>query len=378
MGTDDPVRRSRLRQAASQARTLWVVAMEAARAHGGSRTGAALRARRLRVRGGWEYEEALRAGLLDLRLPMGEAERQVSRHAADTVTRALNPPTHSGVTDEKATFYRVAAAIGVPTPELYGILGRAGGWSAATGRVLADPDAAEAFLLREVPDELVVKPSAGYGGLGVRVLRREGSELVDLEGRRLTVGALVAELWDDPDWELFVVQERLRNHAALAQVSSSPTLQTVRVTTFVADDGTVQVLHAGLKVAAGGNVDNYRRGANGNALAEVELATGRVGTPRWPRPDRCGLASANGRGGALTGVALPGWPAVLELARESAARFLPQRTMGWDIAVTDRGPLVVEANRAYDPWPSAAFGEVVRAMRRALASGGRAEVQGAR
>ena len=367
----------RLRRAASQGWALREVAARAARAHGGSRIRAAIRARRLRVRGDWEYEEALRTGLLDARLPMREAERYASKHATDELTRELNPPTHVTVTDEKAMFYRVAAAIGIPTPELHGILGRAGGWSAATGRVLSDREDAVGFLRSEVPDELVVKPSAGYHGLGVRVLRREGAELVNLEGRRHTLRALVAELWEDPDWDLYVVQERLRNHADLERASGSPTLQTVRVTTFIAEDGTVQRLHAGLKVARGaGNVDNYRGGANDTALAEVEVATGRVGALRTPRPDGCGFLPAGGARGTVGGVVLPHWPAVLDLARESALRFLPQRTMGWDIALTDRGPLVVEANRSYDPWPTAGFGDVVRAMRRALASGGRAEVEG--
>jgi hypothetical protein len=367
----------RLRRAASQARALWDAAGRAARAHGGSRTRAAIRARRLRVRGHWEYEEALRTGLLDPRLPMREAERYASKHTTHELTRRLNPPTQVTVTDEKAMFYRVAAAIGIPTPELYGIVGRAGGWSAATGRVLSDREDAVSFLRSEVPDEVVVKPSAGYHGFGVRVLRREGADLVDLEGRRSTVRALVAELWEDPDWDLYVVQERLRNHADLQRASASPVLQTLRVTTFVAEDGTVQCVHAGLKVARGrGNVDNYRGGANGNALAEVDLATGRIAALRTPRPDGCGVIPAGGGDGRVEGIVLPGWTAVLDLARESALRLLPQRTMGWDIALTDRGPLVVEANHSYDPWPTAGFGDVVRAMRRALASGGRAEAEG--
>jgi hypothetical protein len=207
----------------------------------------------------------------------------------------LNPASLAGATAEKVIFYRHFAALGLPVPALHGVVGRAGGWSAASGRpVLGEPGIVA--LLAELPDDVVVKPSAGSHGNGVRVLRREGAALVDLDGRRRDPAALATELLRDPEFELFVVQERLHNHERIRSICPVETLQTVRMTTFAPDAGRVQLAHAYLKLAPrGGNVDNLRGGATGNVMVEVDMATGALepggaatGPPGWtPGGRRC-------------------------------------------------------------------------------------------
>ena len=94
-------------------------------------------------------------------------------------------------------------------------------------------------------------------------------------------------------------------------------------------------------------------------------------------PDELVVKPSGGPGGRGVRVPPPGGPGAGDLqGRRSAVRFLPQRALGWNIALTDQGPRIVEANSSHDPWPSAAFGDVVGAMGRVMASGGRAEVQG--
>jgi hypothetical protein len=346
--------------AARELRDLARVTGESSRRHGAGRLWAARRARMLRGRG-FEYDEAVLFGLMDPAVPADLARRFVSEYETTRLIDALNAEALSAVTAEKVIFYRHFSALGVAVPELYGAVGRAGGWSAVTGRPLADPASSAAFLAAEVPEEFVMKPSGGHHGLGVRVLRRDGHLFSDLEGRRWDAAGLVAEILADPDFDLHVVQERLRNHPDLQVIFASETLQTTRMTTFASDDGTVEVVHGSFKVGAGGgNVDNFRSGATGNVLVEIDLGTGALGRP----------FGDSGRGGVVEGAVLPDWAAACELARESARHLLPQRSMGLDVALTTRGPVLVEANRGYDPFPSAGFGDAVRAMERATREGG--------
>ena len=270
----------RISAAVSQARALAWTATRAAERHGVSRLRAARRARRLRVRGGFRYEETLSMGLLDPSIDETDALRRVSDYETAQMLRRLNPESLAALTAEKIIFYRHFAACGIPVPELHGVVGRAGGWSAASGRPLPGPDDCADFLAHGPWDDFVVKPSGGHHGYGVRVLIREGPELVDLEGRRSTPTTLTAELLADPEFDLFVVQERLRNHERVQALLRSETLQTVRVTSFVSDEGVPQVLHAYLRLAAAGlNIDNVRGGALANAAAEVDVATGAVESP---------------------------------------------------------------------------------------------------
>jgi glutathione synthase/RimK-type ligase-like ATP-grasp enzyme len=53
-------------------------------------------------------------------------------------------------------------------------------------------------------------------------------------------------------------------------------------------------------------------------------------------------------GNVIEGFRIPMWAEVVELL-ERGQRSLPDlRTLGWDIAVTDDGPLIVETNATYD------------------------------
>jgi hypothetical protein len=49
-------------------------------------------------------------------------------------------------------------------------------------------------------------------------------------------------------------------------------------------------------------------------------------------------------GARLTGIVLPEWPRVLQLARDAMALFPVLRSLGFDIGLTREGPRIVEVN----------------------------------
>ena len=49
------------------------------------------------------------------------------------------------------------------------------------------------------------------------------------------------------------------------------------------------------------------------------------------------------------GFQLPLWQDLCDLVIGSAKKFLPIQTIGWDVAVTSKGPVIVEANMFWDP-----------------------------
>ena len=51
---------------------------------------------------------------------------------------------------------------------------------------------------------------------------------------------------------------------------------------------------------------------------------------------------------AIEGFCLPYWPEAMALV-ERAHRTMPQLlTLGWDVAITDDGPIIIETNCRYD------------------------------
>ena len=330
-----------------QGRELVRVSRAGARAHASSPVAVARRARRMRVHGGFEYDEALGLGLLDPRRPEADCDLHVSRHAVLEVQRRLNPAGVTPISGEKAIFYPYCAAAGIPIPRLFGIIDTGGvGWSHLAGAAL-DADGIEAFFARDLPGEFVVKPSGGYQGRSVMVLGREGDRLVSARWSG-TPAELVAHLGADPEFSLWVVQQRLHDHPDLARLHPTTAIQTLRVVTLIDGEGEVEILYAVLRMAlGGGDFDNFARGTSGNGISEVSLATGRLGPLTMARPDGCGFVSRSEvpeTGVRIEGVDAPLWSETLDLVRRSAPALLPARTIGWDIALSDAGPVVVEAN----------------------------------
>jgi hypothetical protein len=310
------------------------------------------RARTVRAEGGYEYDEALATGLLDTREPLDGRHLGTSKHVTLLAQRELNPEALASLTEEKAIFYRLLEAYGLPAPTLHAVIARAGGWARGAG-VIADWDAFAAWL-PGVPGDIVVKPSAGVHGRGVRVLRRDADRLRDLG-----VGgaeAAAADLWDamtrDPEFPVWVVQERVRNAPEIARLGSADILQTARIVTVVHPDGSVSVVQCLLKLAAGdGAIDNYRGGATGNGIVVV-APDGSLGPVRSLTPGGHGhrmTPDLPATGQRVQGEVLPRWDEALDLARRAAELFLPARSIGWDIALTPDGPVIIEGNMWWDP-----------------------------
>ena len=218
----------RMRAALAELASLGRVSRRAERAYGCSRARAAVRAREVRRAGGWTYDEALAYGMLDPAMPREDWERMYSQHRREAIQGRHNPLCLDDFTEDKLTFHRYMAALGVPGPRVFGVVGRAGGWSAADGRVARGPEAFARMLRDEVPDEIVIKPVTGYLGFGVHVLTRGPGGLRDQDDRPVDPRELHARLVADPEFELFIVQERLRNHPAIEALHPTSALQTVR------------------------------------------------------------------------------------------------------------------------------------------------------
>lgn len=320
------------------------------RAFGGSRLAAVRRLQRLRRRG-FVYEDAVRLGLLDPAIGDDVLRGYASRHVALMAQRQANPDSFQDLTTQKAIFYRYCAAAGLPTPQLIAILHRdTCGWGVGDRVVNGGEDLAA--LLAEYPMDLVVKPSDGGKGVGVRVFRREAGMLVD-EAGALSPQDLWEVLRSDPDHRCYVIQERMRNREDVAALCSGEALNTIRLVTLVTRSGAREVVQGAIRLGLGGGVtDNFGNGSAGNGIVEIDPATGRMGPLLLARPDGCGFVATPeipSSGIRIEGVELPGWREALELAYSATGPFLPLRCVGWDIAITTRGPVLVEANREWTP-----------------------------
>jgi hypothetical protein len=358
------------RAAASRTARTATIATASARAVGPAGVpGLARRATHLVGARGFGFDEAYTLGLLDPAVDDDAIDAAVSKREMIAAQARLNPNEFWYLTEDKAIFYRLAEQLGVRVPALYGILCESGpGWS-HTGEVLADAADWERFLVGDaLPDTFVIKPARGYYGLGVHVIERRGDGTLHELGRGdVDAGALCREIVADPQFHVYVVQERLDNHPDMPGGRSA--LQTARIATLVERDGGVRVINAFFKTALdGAAIDNFRLGATGNYSSVLNVADGTFAN-----------VIGAGEGGVLTEVTPPEgvnaprvgerllmWDECCALVAAAAPHFLPMRCIGWDVAVTPTGPVIVEANMWWDPVGSQrSIRDALEIMRRA-------------
>jgi hypothetical protein len=278
------------------------------------------------------------------------ANRNIKRYVD-----VLTPRRYEGLYRNKLAFSRVFSAAGVAVARLYGVFEPC--WGAADdGSPLRNAAELADFVERRGIREFILKPVESERGLMVLPLRREGDALAAPGGRTLTWDDVVAHMSDEsalrdayPDDAVppraFLVEERLRPHPALAELTRE-TVCSARVITLVTLEGAVEVLGAVFKLPGWDRgTDNLSLGGVG---VPVDIATGTLGEGflyKKTPPTRFRAHPTTGK--PFYGLRLPDWEAALELARQAALAFPQARVIGWDIGLTTRGPVVLEGNNDF-------------------------------
>jgi hypothetical protein len=131
-------------------------------------------------------------------------------------------------------------------------------------------------------------------------------------------------------------------------------LQTLRITTRLEEDGNaVRVLFYFMKLRLGDNLaDNFASGATGNLIGIGGAEAGRLAAARALLPCGSGLHSIEihpASGLRLDQRPLPWWPEAVALVTKAHREFREFGALGWDVALTEQGPLLLEANAWWDP-----------------------------
>lgn len=193
--------------------------------------------------------------------------------------------------------------------------------------------------------DLFIKPTTGRGGKGAeRWDRVAPATFENGAGKRLSADALLAELVLHSQRRPLLVQPRLEPHSGIADLTTGA-LPTTRIVTCLNETGHPEVVASMFRSSIGSNrtVDNMHAGGMG-ALVDVESGTlskaSNLGTDA-----RIGWFSCHPDTGAQIELrVLPLWGEAKELALAAHRHFDDRVVIGWDIAILDDGPIIVEGN----------------------------------
>lgn len=141
-----------------------------------------------------------------------------------------------------------------------------------------------------------------------------------------------------------IIQEKVKNHPEISDLACEA-VSTCRVITMINEKNQPEVVTAVFRMAArkGKIVDNIHKGG---IASPIDIESGVLG-----QATNLGIQVGLGRlshhpvtGALIEGRKLPYWQEVSELAVHAHEFFRPRVIIGWDICLTDRGPVIIEGN----------------------------------
>lgn len=269
-----------------------------------------------------------------------QPEIELSEYLPDGRTqqifRALNRGVDTRSLDDKLRFNAFARAHGLASVPVLAWIGRS-----RTDRY-APPAALEC--------DLFVKPRAGRRSRGTSLwrrdaaaggYRRQGPTGALPDGPAISWDELVVRLSAAAGPDGLLVQPLLRSHPGIADLGNGA-LCTVRVITAIGLDGEPAEFSTILNLPGGTSFLS-----DGGIAAPVEPETGRLvvflntdpGHPQYTHHPVTGVAAASRT--------IPAWRETVALACRAHAQLREIAFIGWDIALTDAGPVLLEGNHGF-------------------------------
>ena len=210
-----------------------------------------------------------------------------------------------------------------------------------------DIDAIKSVVCDRLNKKIVIKNPESSGGKGVRIFevqRRENNIIIGDE-------ELIAFLNNHfKENEFFYFEDFIIQHESIANVSPSA-VNTIRMITLINDQKKVEIIGSVFRISVDCPIDNY---SAGNLAAEIDSETGIVisGGIRKRSSCDCYHEIHPSTKQDILGLKIPFWNEINKMVTE-AALVVPQvRTVGWDIAITPNGPIIIEGNSKWnkDTW----------------------------
>lgn len=184
------------------------------------------------------------------------------------------------------------------------------------------------LVLNNPKNKIVLKNAFGQCGWNIEIIdnyKYSQSELIAYMKKR---GFNLAE-------------EYILQHPNLAKLSDTG-LNTIRVITQLNKNNEVDILGARLRISVNNYVDNL---ASGNIAAPIDSAKGVVNGPAYYSDiTKEKLEYHPVTKEKIIGFQIPYWNDIIKLTKQAALHRPENRSVGWDIALTEQGPGLIEGN----------------------------------
>ena len=261
---------------------------------------------KIRILGSGFTEEEYQLYRFDRFDDPADAMRYLSHRQNHSIYRpAINRGQQQHLLEDKWVTQIYLSSMGLPVPRTYGLYHPQFGVT-SDGRPMATTEQVLQALEPAASPSLIFKPRGGRKGRNIILIERAAENHVVVNDQHLPLESFLSELPQDAFGDYdgcyhgWLVQERIAQH----------------------DKG-------GLSVAV-----NSETGTLGQGVFKPHYGGDWVSE----HPDT---------GIRFEGERLPEWDAILECCRRAAATLSGIRAVGWDIALTPDGPVIIEGNATW-------------------------------
>lgn len=234
----------------------------------------------------------------------------ITRGVNERLVSLLNDSAYYHIFDNKSEFYTQFSAY----------LGRQ--WLNYSS---ASQEEFQRFMERR--ERIMAKPEAGSGGIGVEKL--EKASFHDLPQMYQWL----------KEHEIGVIEDVLIQHGDIDHLYPQA-VNSLRITTVLNDAGP-HILYAFIRIGNHGRpVDNLH---SGGMFAPIDLATGKILYPAYDKARNTYFRHPS-TDVEIPGFQIPFWKEAKSLCLEAATVVPQMRYIGWDVAVTENGPVFIEGN----------------------------------
>lgn len=238
--------------------------------------------------------------------------------------------SYGSLVNDKYLFHCFSRYNELPVPEVYGTYHN--GFFRGKEKNLAE------LMQKKSLEKIILKPLRGIQGKDIFFVTRDRiSELekaVDSEGHPRS-----KENWKKGH---YIVQQVVRQHPRMDAMNPH-SVNTVRMITFLTIDGGVEILSSMLRTSSGENpVDNFK---SGGIVIGIDISEGTLKEHGYLKPEHGTIVMEHPvTRTRFSGFRIPFWDDVIETAVRAQQVFHYLKSIAWDLAISQQGPLLIEGN----------------------------------
>ena len=187
-------------------------------------------------------------------------------------------------------------------------------------------------------NSIFLKPISGTGGRDCFKIEAE-----------LLKPDILADMYDKISSSKYLFQETIIQHHLISDIYPL-SINTLRIHTCINRNGQIEPISCLMKFGSKGKY--VEAGGLGTLLISVDMDTGKLGPFAWKNfewDDEDRYYYHPDTGFEFAGFVLPHFQAAKDMAKAAAA-FLPYRLIGWDVVITEKGPMLLEGNHNFGFW----------------------------